>query len=90
VAVVARADERFGERPVAFVRRASGVETSQQEIIEHVRARLAAFKAPAEVLFVESLPRTSTGKVQKFILRQQLQEASARQIEKEGEWITKR
>jgi fatty-acyl-CoA synthase len=69
VAVVARADERFGERPVAFVRLAPGAEISDQAIIEHVRAQLASFKAPSEVLFVDDLPRTSTGKVQKFMLR---------------------
>jgi fatty-acyl-CoA synthase len=77
VAVVARSDERFGERPVAFVRLVPGAEASEREIIEHVRARLAAFKAPGEVFFVEALPRNSTGKVQKFALRQQLQETSA-------------
>jgi fatty-acyl-CoA synthase len=90
VAVVARADERFGERPVAFVRLASGAKTSDGEIIEHVRARLANFKAPSEVLFVEDLPRTSTGKVQKFMLRDQLVLERAQPITKEGEWTTKR
>jgi fatty-acyl-CoA synthase len=89
VAVVARADERFGERPVAFVRLASGAQASDQEIIEHVRARLAGFKAPSEVLFVEDLPRTSTGKVQKFVLRHQLVQARAQPTEKEREWTTK-
>ena len=53
--MVARADERFGERPVAFVRLASGAQASDEEIIEHVRARLAGFKAPSEVLFVEDI-----------------------------------
>jgi fatty-acyl-CoA synthase len=90
VAVVARSDERFGERPVAFVRLAPGARASQEEIVRHVRGRLAAFKAPAEVLFVETLPRTSTGKVQKFVLREQLEEATADPTEKEREWITKR
>ena len=90
VAVVARADERFGERPVAFVRLASGAETSDQEIIEHVRTQLASFKAPSEVLFVDDLPRTSTGKVQKFMLRRQLVQALAQPTKKEREWTTKR
>jgi fatty-acyl-CoA synthase len=71
VAVVARPDARFGERPVAFVRPAPGGEVSQAQIIEHVRSRLAHFKAPSEVVFRDELPRTSTGKVQKFLLREQ-------------------
>jgi acyl-CoA synthetase (AMP-forming)/AMP-acid ligase II len=83
VAVVARADERFGERPVAFVRLASGAETSEQEIIDHVRGRLANFKAPSEVMFVQDLPRTSTGKVQKFMLRDQLVAKRPQPITKE-------
>jgi fatty-acyl-CoA synthase len=90
VAVVARADERFGERPVAFVRLASGAQASDREIIEHVRARLAGFKAPSDVLFVEDLPRTSTGKVQKFLLRDQLSQGWAQPTKKEREWTTKR
>jgi fatty-acyl-CoA synthase len=89
-AVVARADERFGERPVAFVRLASGAQASGEEIIEHVRARLAAFKAPSEVLFVEDLPRTSTGKVQKFMLRDQLVLERTQPTTKERGWTTKR
>jgi fatty-acyl-CoA synthase len=76
-AVVARRDERFGERPVAFVRLVPGSEASEEEIIEHVRGRLARFKAPTEVLFRDELPRTATGKVQKFQLREQLQGALA-------------
>jgi len=83
VAVVARSDERFGERPVAFVRLAAGAEASQRDIIEHVRAQLANFKAPSEVLFVEDLPRTSTGKVQKFMLRDQLMLERAQPTTKE-------
>ncbi len=71
-AVVARPDERFGERPVAFVRLIEGREASAQEIIEHVRDRLAHFKAPSDVFFCDALPRTATGKVQKFRLREEL------------------
>ena len=73
-AVVARADERYGERPVAFVRLAPGASATAEEIIEHVRGRLARFKAPSEVRFCDELPRTATGKVQKFRLREQLRE----------------
>jgi fatty-acyl-CoA synthase len=79
VAVVARADDRFGERPVAFVRRVADQATSEEEIIEHVRGRIARFKAPSEVVFVDELPRTATGKVQKFALRERLAGALAAQ-----------
>jgi fatty-acyl-CoA synthase len=69
-AVVAIPDERWGERPKAFVALAEGQRASEQEIIEFCRERLAHFKAPAAVEFTE-LPKTSTGKVQKFRLREQ-------------------
>jgi fatty-acyl-CoA synthase len=72
VAVVARSDPRFGERPVAFVRLAPGRQASERELIDHVRGRLAHFKAPSEVHFRDELPRTATGKIQKFVLRDQL------------------
>ena len=73
VAVVARSDPRFGERPVAFVRFVPGSDAGEAEIIEHVRARLAHFKAPSEVIVRDELPRTATGKVQKYVLREQVQ-----------------
>jgi fatty-acyl-CoA synthase len=68
VAVVGAPDERWGEVPVAHVGLHPNTHASEQEIIDHVRARLARFKAPKRVIF-GPLPRTSTGKVQKFILR---------------------
>lgn len=61
-------DERWGEVPVAHVGLHPDKYASEQEIIDHVRARLARFKAPKRVIF-GPLPRTSTGKVQKFALR---------------------
>jgi fatty-acyl-CoA synthase len=68
VAVVGVPDERWGEVPVAYVGLRPDADVSEQEIIDHVRARLARFKAPKRVVF-GPLPRTSTGKVQKFVLR---------------------
>ena len=62
-------DERWGERPKAFVSLKDGAEVSAEEIIDFCRARLAHFKCPAAVAFGE-LPKTSTGKVQKFVLRE--------------------
>ena len=68
-AVIAIPDERWGERPKAFVTLKPGGAATEREIIDHCRSRLARFKSPAAVEFGE-LPKTSTGKVQKFILRE--------------------
>ncbi|GAA1594955.1 AMP-binding protein [Actinomadura kijaniata] len=70
VAVVAVPDDRWGERPKAFVVPRDGHAPTEAEIIAHVRDRLAHFKAPDRVEFVPELPRTSTGKIQKFQLRE--------------------
>ena len=76
VAVVAQPDEKWGETPCAFVELRPGIDTTEAAIIEHCRASLAHFKVPKTVVF-GPLPRTSTGKVQKFILRQQARSAAA-------------
>jgi fatty-acyl-CoA synthase len=75
-AVVAQPDAKWGERPCAFVELRPGTEATEAEIIEHCRARLAHFKAPKSVVF-GPLPRTSTGKIQKFVLRQRARSADA-------------
>ncbi|TMV90495.1 AMP-binding protein [Thioclava sp. BHET1] len=67
-AVVAKPDDTWGEVPCAFVELKDGAEASESEIIAHCRARLAGFKTPKRVIFTE-LPKTSTGKIQKFELR---------------------
>lgn len=67
-AVVAIPDDKWGERPKAFVTLKPGATATEEEIIEHCRSVLAHFKCPATVEFGE-LPKTSTGKVQKFVLR---------------------
>jgi fatty-acyl-CoA synthase len=68
-AVIAVPDERWGESPKAVVELKPGASVSAEEIIEHVRGRIAHFKAPRQVEFAE-LPRTSTGKIQKYLLRE--------------------
>ena len=68
-AVVAKPDEKWGEVPAAFIELREGAPTSEAEIIEHCRAHLARFKVPKQVVF-GALPKTSTGKIQKYILRQ--------------------
>lgn len=70
VAVVARPDEKWGETPCAFVTLQPGKEnTTEEEIIEFCRSQLARFKVPKTVVF-GPLPKTSTGKMQKFVLRE--------------------
>ncbi len=67
-AVVARPDDKWGETPCAFVTLRPGAEATAEEIIAFSRQHLAHFKCPKTVVFGE-LPKTSTGKIQKFVLR---------------------
>ena len=67
-AVVAKPDDKWGEVPCAFVELKEGASADETEIIAHTRSRLAGFKCPKWVVFQE-LPKTSTGKIQKFELR---------------------
>ena len=69
-AVVARPDEKWGETPCAFVTAKPGVDIDEAEIIDYCRGVLAKFKVPKTVVF-GPLPKTSTGKIQKFVLRDQ-------------------
>jgi fatty-acyl-CoA synthase len=73
-AVTAMPDEHYGERPKAFVTLKDGEETTEEEIIDFVKGRIARFKAPAAVEFLDELPKTSTGKVQKYVLREREEE----------------
>jgi len=69
-AVVGVPDEKWGERPKAYVVLRAGTSATQQELIAHVRTKIAAYKAPREVDITVELPKTSTGKIQKFMLRE--------------------
>ena len=69
VAVVGMPHERWGESPHAFVILRDGARTTEEELKLHVRNSLAHFKTPQWVSFVDQLPKTATGKVQKFMLR---------------------
>ena len=75
-AVVARADPRWGETPCAFVELKAGAATTAEAIIAHCKKHLAGFKVPRSVVFGE-LPKTSTGKIQKFELRKLAGSAAA-------------
>ena len=61
--------EKWGEAPHAFVVLKPGASATDNEIREFARGRMAHFKAPQWVTFVEELPKTATGKIQKFVLR---------------------
>ncbi|TDS73024.1 acyl-CoA synthetase [Comamonas sp. JUb58] len=69
-AVVAKPDARWGETPCAFVELKPGAQVSAEDIVAHCKKHLAGFKIPRAVVFGE-LPKTSTGKIQKFELRKQ-------------------
>jgi len=69
VAVVGVPHERWGEAPCAFVVLKAGQSATDQEIKDFARSRLAHFKSPQSVTFVDELPKTATGKIQKYILR---------------------
>ena len=69
VAVVAKADEKWGETPCAFIELRPGASATVEDIIAHCQAHLARYKCPRHVVFSE-LPKTSTGKIQKFVLRE--------------------
>jgi len=75
-AVVAKPDPKWGETPCAFVELKPGATLTEFEVIEHCRVHLARFKVPKAVVFGE-LPKTSTGKIQKFLLRERAQSVKA-------------
>ena len=73
--MVARPDEQWGETPCAFVTLKSGSSISEGELIRFCREHLAGFKVPKTIIFQE-LPKTSTGKIRKNILREQASRTS--------------
>ncbi len=74
--VVAQPDPKWGETPCAFVELKPDARVTEAELIAHCRAHLAHFKAPKKIV-LGPLPKTSTGKIQKFVLREQAKSASA-------------
>ena len=75
-AVVAKPDPKWGETPCAFIELKAGAQVSEADIVAHCKQHLAGFKVPRAVVFGE-LPKTSTGKIQKFELRKQAGSAAA-------------
>ena len=70
VAVIGVPDDRWGERPKAFVITKAGASVDADTLVAHVRTRIAGYKTPDAIEFVSELPKTSTGKIQKFELRE--------------------
>ena len=75
-AVVAKPDPKWGETPLAYVETKPGAQVSAQDLIAHCKALLAGYKVPRDIRF-EDIPKTSTGKIQKFALRQRAQSSTA-------------
>jgi fatty-acyl-CoA synthase len=75
-AVVARPDPKWGETPLAYVETKPGSAVTAEELVAHCKALLAGYKVPREIRF-EPIPKTSTGKIQKFELRQRARSSSA-------------
>jgi fatty-acyl-CoA synthase len=80
VAVIGVPDPEWGERPKAFVVLKPGQRADQDELVGHVRSKIAKYKAPKTIEFVAELPKTSTGKVQKFVLRDREWSGKAKRI----------
>ena len=75
-AVVARPDPKWGETPVAYVETKPGAQVTAADLVAHCKGLLAGYKVPREIRF-EAIPKTSTGKIQKFQLRERAKSASA-------------
>ena len=80
VAVVAMPHEKWGEVPAAFVTLKDGQDATESDIVDFVKSRLARYKAPGRVVFGH-LPKTSTGKIQKFVLREEMWKGRERRIQ---------
>jgi fatty-acyl-CoA synthase len=80
VAVIGIPDDAWGEMVVALVVPSDGSRLSEQSVTDHCRRSLAGYKCPKQVEFREELPRTATGKLQKFRLRAPYWEGRDRQV----------
>jgi fatty-acyl-CoA synthase len=71
-AVIAKPDERWAERPLCCVVLQTGASTTPQQLVEHLRGRVAKWWLPDEFAFVSEIPKTSVGKFDKKVLRTEL------------------
>jgi fatty-acyl-CoA synthase len=79
-AVIAAPDERWGETVCALVVLKPGASATEQELIDFCREHLAHFKCPRHIQFIDSLPRTATGKIQKNLLRERHWQGKSKQV----------
>jgi fatty-acyl-CoA synthase len=79
-AVIGVPSEKWGETPKALIVLRDGASVTEQEMIEFSRQHLAHFRCPTSVDFVESLPRTATGKLQKFVIREKYWQGIDRRV----------
>ena len=80
VAVIGIPDDKWGEMVTALVVRVEGEEVTEEEIITHCRGRIAGYKVPKRIEFRDAIPRTATGKIQKFKLREAFWTPGDRQV----------
>ncbi|MEF8807297.1 AMP-binding enzyme, partial [Natronomonas sp.] len=82
-AVIPVPSEKWGETPKAIVVERPGADLTEDELIEFVKGRLASYKAPTSVDFVDDFPETATGKVQKYELRERYWDDEERRVGQE-------
>nr|WP_236949089.1 hypothetical protein [Mycolicibacterium goodii] len=80
VAVIGVPDPQWGEVPAAHVTLKPGCEATADDIIDHVRSTIARYKAPKQVIFGD-LPKTSTGKIQKYLLRERTSQSQDTRVQ---------
>ncbi len=80
VAVIGIPDDRWGESVLAFVVKHDGAEAGEAELIEHCRGRIASYKKPSRIEFVDALPHLASGKIDKMTLREPYWAGRARRI----------
>ena len=74
VQVVGIPDEKYGEIVGAFIILEEGAELTEEDVRDYAVTKIARFKVPKHVFFVDEFPLTASGKIQKFILREQAEE----------------
>ncbi len=79
-AVIGIPHEKWGETPMALIVSREGANIDEAEVIAHCRDNMAHFKCPTSVQFVDALPRTATGKLQKFRLREEFWNDGGRKV----------
>jgi fatty-acyl-CoA synthase len=80
-AVIGVPDDKWGERPKAFVVLRPGTSTTVKDLAAHVRTRIAGYKTPRDIDITVKLPKTSTGKIQKYVLREKERSSHAHQVQ---------